>query len=92
MRSRPQETLEVELNKEKNTFSFNPPINHAEEEKWLWAVTSFELKNSVFNITDEKKSFSISTPGQWNLAGSGEIINKLNKLLELGSQIDIENL
>ena len=30
------------------TFSFSPPINLAEEGKWLLAVTSFEATISVF--------------------------------------------
>ena len=44
------------------TFSFNPPINLYEERKWLFAVTSFETTNSVFDETDENHSFSVSTP------------------------------
>ena len=48
-------------------FSFNPPINLAEEGKWLLAVTYFETTNSVFNITDENNSFSIGTPGFWRI-------------------------
>ena len=45
------------------TFSFNPPINSVEEGKWLLAVSSFEATNSVFNITNENNTFSITTPG-----------------------------
>ena len=30
------------------TLPFNPPINPAEEGKWLLAVTSFEATNSFF--------------------------------------------
>ena len=72
------------------TFSFNPPINLVEEGKWLLAVTSSEAANSVFNITDENNSFSISTPGQWNSEDGEELINELNKLSELRSQKLIE--
>ena len=71
-------------------FSFNPPINLAEEGKWLLAVTSFETTNSVFNITKENNSFSISTPGHWSSEDGEELINELNKLLELRSENDIE--
>ena len=52
-KTRPQETLEFKMNKQKQTFSFNPPINLLEEDKWLLAVSSFECINSVFIITDE---------------------------------------
>ena len=44
-----------------STFSLSP-INRTEEGKCLLAVTSFEATNSVFNITDENKGFSITTP------------------------------
>ena len=56
-RTRPQETAEFVMNKQMQTFSFNPPINLVEEGKWLLVVTSFETTISVFNLTDEKKLF-----------------------------------
>ena len=62
-KTKPQETLEFKMNKQKQTFSFNPPLNLLnllEEGKWLLVVSSFECINSVFNITNEKNSFSIT--------------------------------
>ena len=47
------------MKKQRQTFSFNPPINLVEEGKWLVAVSSFECTNSVFNMTNENNSFSI---------------------------------
>ena len=44
---RPKETLEFNVNKQMQTFWFNPPINLAEG-KWVLAITSFEATNSVF--------------------------------------------
>ena len=38
-KTKPQETLEFKMNKQKQTFSFNPPINLIEEGKWLMAVS-----------------------------------------------------
>ena len=64
----------------------------SEEKKWLLAVTSFETMNSVFIKTDENNNFSISTPGHWNSENVEELIHKLNKLLELISENDIELL
>ena len=55
------------------------------------AVTSFEAMNSVFNKTDENNSFSISTPGNRSSRDGAETIHKLQKLLELRSENDIEN-
>ena len=47
------------------TFSYHPPINLVEEGKWFLGVTSFECTNSVFNITNENNSFSVTIPGHW---------------------------
>ena len=64
-KSKPQETLEFKMNKQMQTFLFNAPISLAEEGKWLLAVSSFECTNSVFNITNENTSFSITIPGHY---------------------------
>ena len=44
------------MNKQMQTFWFNPPINFSKEGKWLLAVTSFEATSSVVNKTDENNS------------------------------------
>ena len=62
---RPQEILEFGMNKQMRIFAFSPPLHIVEEGKRLLAVTSFEFKNSVFNITDENISFNITVPGHW---------------------------
>ena len=41
-KTKPQETLEFKMNKQKQTFSFSPPKNLLLEGKWLLAVSSFE--------------------------------------------------
>ena len=82
-RTKPQETLEFKMNKQMQTFSFNPPINLIEEGKWLLAVSSFECTNSVFNITNENNSFSIFIPGHYQNESDEKTIDNLNKLLEL---------
>ena len=84
-RTRPQETLEFKMNKQMQTFSFNPPINLFEEGKWLLAVSSFGCTNSVFNITNENNSFSIIIPGHYKTEFAEKVINDLNKLYELKS-------
>ena len=84
-KTKPQETFEFKMNKQMQTFSFNPPINLIEEDKWLLAVSSFECTNSVFNITDENNSFSIIIPGHYQNKTDEKTINDLNKLLELKS-------
>ena len=84
-RRRPQETLDFKMNKQMQTFSFNPPMNLFEEGKWLLGVTFFECTNSVFHITNENNSFSITVPGHWETESDEKIINEINKLLELRS-------
>ena len=84
-RTRPQETLEFKMNKQSQTFSFNPPINLLDEDKWLLGVSSFECTNSVFNITNENNSFSIIIPGHYPNKTDEKTIDDLNNLLELKS-------
>ena len=84
-KTKPQETLEFKMNKQTQTFSFNPPLNLVEEGKWLLAVSSFECTNSVFNITDDNNSFSIIIPAHWESEFADETIDELNKLLEFKS-------
>ena len=64
-KSRPHETLEFKMNKQKETFSFSPPIILVEEGKRLLGVSSFEATNSLVNVTNENKSFSISSTSHW---------------------------
>ena len=89
-KTKPQETLEFKMNKQMQTFSFNPPINLIEEGKWLLGVSSFECTNSVFNITHENNSFSIIIPGHYQNESDEKTIDQLNKLLELRSENGIE--
>ena len=89
-KTKPQETLEFKMNKQIQTFSFNPPINLVEEGKWLMAISLFDCTNSVYNITNENNSFSIIIPGHYQNKSDEETINKLKKLLELRSENGIE--
>ena len=84
-KTKPQETLEFKMNKQMQTFSFNPPINLLEEGNWLLVVSSLECTNSVFNISNENNSFSIIIPGLYQNKSDEKTINDLNKLLELKS-------
>ena len=82
-KTKPQETLEFKMNKQRQTFSFNLPIKLVEEDKWLLAVSSFECTNSVLNITDDNNSFSIIIPAHWESELADKIIDELNRLLKL---------
>ena len=82
-KTKPQETIEFKMVPSKQTFSFNPPINLVEEGRWLLGATSFEVMNSVFNITNENNSFAITIPGHWIPENAQQTIDKLKELLEL---------
>ena len=84
-KTRPQETLVFKINKQMQTFSFNPPKNLIEEGKCLLGVSSFECTNSIFNITNENNNFSIFIPGHFQNKSVEKTINDPNKLLELKS-------
>ena len=49
--SHPQETLEFKMTKQKESFSFDVPLNL--EEKLIMGVTSLEVYNTVYNITEK---------------------------------------
>ena len=84
-KTKPQDTLEFKMDKQMQTFSFNPPINLVEEGKWLLAVSSLECTNSVFNITNENNSFSIIIPGHYQNKSDEKTFDDLKKILELKS-------
>ena len=71
-------------------FSFNPPINLVGEGKWLLAVSSFVCGNSVFILTNENNSFSITIAGHWETKSAEKTIDQLNKILKLRSQNGID--
>ena len=79
-KTRPQETLESVVSGQTKTFSFDPPINLAEKEKWSLVVTSFEANYYVFNITDKNISFSLDILGHWDSESAEETINEVNIL------------
>ena len=76
-KTKPQETLEFKMNKQMQTFSFNPPIKLVED-KWILAVSSFECTNSVFSITNENNSLSIIIPGHYQNESAEKTIDELN--------------
>ena len=49
--SKPQETLEFKMTKQKESFSSDVPLHL--NEKWMMGVTSLEVCNTVYNITEK---------------------------------------
>ena len=52
-KTKAQETLEFKMNKQMQTFSFNPPIDLVEEGKWLLAVSSFECTIQILFLASK---------------------------------------
>ena len=55
--SKPQEILEFKMNKQKESFSFDIPLELPE--KWTMGVTSLEVYNTVYNITQKNTKLKI---------------------------------
>ena len=55
--SKPQETLEFKMTKQKESFSFDVPLLLAE--KWMMGVTNLEVYNTVYNITEKNNKLEI---------------------------------
>ena len=49
--SKPQETLEFKMKKQKESFSFDVPLELPEQ--WMMGVPSLEVYNTVYNITEK---------------------------------------
>ena len=55
--SKPQETLEFKMNKQKESFSFDIPLELPEQ--WMMGVTNLEVYNTLYNITEKNNKLKI---------------------------------
>ena len=55
--SKPQETPEVKMTKQNESFSFDVPLQI--NEQWMMGVTSLEVYNTVYNITEKNNKLQI---------------------------------
>ena len=53
--TKPQQTIEFEINRHRETFFFRPPSPI--EGCWMIGLIISEENNSIFNITEEKNKF-----------------------------------
>jgi len=56
-KSRHQKTLEFKMNKPNETFHFNPSFQITGD--WTIGLTSLQVYNSIFNITEENNKFEL---------------------------------
>ena len=90
--SKPQETLEFKMNKQKETFSFDIPLDLPEQS--MMGVTSLEVYNTVYNITEKNKKLKHFTTEQ-NLKEykfAIEFIPKIKNLYETSNIEEIKKL
>ena len=86
--TKPQDTLEYKMTQSKQTFHFKPSIPI--EGSWMLGLTSLEVYNSTFNITEEKNKFELYR-GSSNKFGFLELKNELEEILNI-SHISQEHL
>ena len=54
---KPQETLESKMTKQKESYSFDVSLHL--DEKWTMGVTSLEVYNTVYNVTEKNNKLEI---------------------------------
>ena len=90
--SKPQETLEFKMNKQKESFSFDIPLDLPEQ--WMMGVTSLEVYNTIYNITEKNNKLKLFTTEQ-NLKEykfATEFIPKIKNLYETSDIEEIKKL
>ena len=84
-----EETLEFKIIKPREMFHFNPP--NEIEDNWMIGLTSLEVYNSIFNITEEINKFKLYSDPFDSEFSLTELKDKVAEVLGL-SDISIKNL
>ena len=74
---KPEETLELKMIKPKEKFQFTPPVQIKGD--WKIGLTSLEVNNSIFNITDRNNKFELyrDTPIKFGFLESKDEIEEI---------------
>ena len=90
--SKPQETLEFKMNKQKESFSFDVPLELPEQ--WMMGVTSLEVYNTVYNITEKNDKLKILLrKDQLDILGfDTELVKKVEYLYKTPDKRGISNI
>ena len=75
-----EETLEFKMTKPKETFYFKPPFQIKGD--WMIGLTSLEVYNSVYNITQENIKFELYRESS-NKFGFLELKDELEEILNI---------
>ena len=88
--SKPQEALEFKMTKQKESFSFDVPL--LLPEKWMMGVTSLEVYNTVYNITEKNNKLEILLTKQQleEHRNDTELVPKIKDLYETSDDKFIE--
>ena len=92
--SKPQETSEFKMNKQKESFSFDIPLDLPEQ--WMMGVTSLEVYNTVDNITEKNNKIKFFETEEMlkEYKSATEFITKIKNLYETSNKgiSDIEEI
>ena len=77
---KPEETLEFKMDKSRQIFHFNPPIQTKGD--WMIGLVDLEVYNSIFNITEEDNKFEIYRDSS-NKFGFLELKDELEEILHI---------
>ena len=90
--SKPQETLEFKMNKQKESFSFDIPLELPEQ--WMMGVTSLEVQNTVYNITEKNNEIQLFKTDKMlkEYKVATEFMSKIKKLYETSGNKGISNI
>ena len=90
--TKPQETLEFKMNKQKESFSFDIPLELPEQ--WIMGVTSLEVYNTVYKITEKNNKLKILLrKDQLDILGlDTELVKKVEYLYKTSDNEGISNI
>ena len=87
--------MEIKLTKSKQTFHFKPSINLGVDSNWMIGLTSLEVYNSIFNITETNNKFVLYTD-TYNEFSFVESKDELEEILDISNirdnQLEVEIL
>ena len=90
--SKPQKTLEFKMNEQKESFSFDIPLDLPE--KWMMGVTSLEVYNTIYNITEKNNKIKFFKTEEMlkEYKFATEFIPKIKHLYETSDIKEIKKL